>query len=304
MDFLVTHSWDAEKEDTIRRPYRYSTSHPGKDMRSQLMAAFNSWLEVPQHEIDIIHRAISTLHEASLLIDDIQDASELRRGHPAAHTIFGVPETINAANYMYFVALQEIQSLGNADAAAAFCEEILSLHRGQGMDLYWRESHQCPSEDDYIQMVSNKTGGLFRLSVKLMQAASNPANVDCVPLANLLGVIFQIRDDYVNLASAEYSRTKGVCEDITEGKFSFPIIHSIRATPKDDQLLKILSQKTSKSTLKMQAVDYMKRTDSFGYTRKTLASLISKARNMVTELGQGHDGGRGIHMMLDKMAVE
>ena len=53
-----------------------------------------------------------------------------------------------------------------------FTEELLNLHRGQGMDLYWRDSLTCPSEADYLEMVGNKTGGLFRLAIKLMQAES------------------------------------------------------------------------------------------------------------------------------------
>jgi len=53
-----------------------------------------------------------------------------------------------------------------------FTEELINLHRGQGMDLYWRDSLICPSEADYLEMVGNKTGGLFRLAVRLMQAES------------------------------------------------------------------------------------------------------------------------------------
>jgi geranylgeranyl diphosphate synthase, type III len=51
-------------------------------------------------------------------------------------------------------------------------EELINLHRGQGMDLYWRDSLTCPTEQEYIEMVNNKTGGLLRLAVKLMQACS------------------------------------------------------------------------------------------------------------------------------------
>jgi geranylgeranyl diphosphate synthase type 3 len=54
----------------------------------------------------------------------------------------------------------------------AFTEELINLHRGQGMDIYWRDSLTCPSEADYLEMVSNKTGGLFRLAIKLLQADS------------------------------------------------------------------------------------------------------------------------------------
>lgn len=62
--------------------------------------------------------------------------------------------------------------MANPKLIQIFTEELLNLHRGQGMDLYWRDSLTCPSEADYLEMVGNKTGGLFRLAIKLMQAES------------------------------------------------------------------------------------------------------------------------------------
>ena len=56
---------------------------------------------------------------------------------------------------------------------ALIIDELINLHRGQGMDLYWRDSLSCPTEQEYIEMVNNKTGGLLRLAVKLMQACSS-----------------------------------------------------------------------------------------------------------------------------------
>ena len=71
------------------------------------------------------------------------------------------------------MALQELQKLQNTAAIVIYTEELLNLHRGQGMDLFWRDSLTCPTEEEYLEMVNNKTGGLFRLAVKLMQAESN-----------------------------------------------------------------------------------------------------------------------------------
>ncbi|KAI4139749.1 MAG: hypothetical protein LQ340_007968, partial [Diploschistes diacapsis] len=121
------------------------------------------------------------------------------------------------------------------------------------MDLYWRDTLTCPSEEDYLEMVGNKTGGLFRLAVKLMQAESSTTK-DFVPLVNLLGITYQIRDDYLNLWSATYADNKGLCEDLTEGKFSFPIIHAVRADVGNRQLLNILKQKPTDPEVKRYAV--------------------------------------------------
>lgn len=56
------------------------------------------------------------LHNSSLLIDDIEDNSKLRRGIPVAHTIFGVPTVINCANYVFFLALEKCHAWDNPDA--------------------------------------------------------------------------------------------------------------------------------------------------------------------------------------------
>jgi geranylgeranyl diphosphate synthase type 3 len=302
LNFSPRRSWNAEKERVVRGPFDYATSHPGKSFRSQLIAAFDAWLNVPQHSLDIITRVVGMLHEASLLVDDVQDNSELRRGFPVAHNIFGVAQTINSANYVYFTAIQELLKLENPKVVPVFGEELVNLHRGQGMDLFWRDTLTCPSEDDYLEMVANKTGGLFRLGIELMQAEST-SGIDCVPLVNLIGLIFQIRDDYMNLSSQEYSNNKGMCEDLTEGKFSFPVIHSIRADPTNLQLMNILKQKTTDIEVKRYAVRYMESTGSFEYTRQVIGVLIERARKTAEEIDGGRGKLEGINMILDKMAV-
>lgn len=301
-DFRRRGTWTDDKERIVRGPFEYVVSHPGKDFRAQIIAAFNAFLDVPPESLAVVTKVVGMLHEASLLVDDVQDSSELRRGFPVAHSIFGVAQTINSANYIYFAALQELVRLGNKQGIALFAEELINLHRGQGMDLFWRDTLTCPTEDDYLEMVANKTGGLFRLGIKLMQAESASA-VDCVPLVDVIGLIFQIRDDYMNLSSSEYSHNKGMCEDLTEGKFSFPVIHSIRADPVDLQLINILKQKTTDVQVKRYAVSYMDSKGSFEYTRQVVATLIERARKMVAELDDGSGRAAGIYKILDKMVI-
>jgi len=63
------------------------------------------------------------------------------------------------------------------------------------------------------------------------------SDADYVPLVNLIGVYFQIRDDYMNLQSDQYATNKGFAEDLTEGKFSFPVVHSIRSNQSNRQII-------------------------------------------------------------------
>ena len=236
-------------------------------------------------------------------VDDIEDSSVLRRGIPVAHHIFGTAQTLNSANYVYFLALQELLKLGNPKFTYIYTEELCNLHRGQGMDLYWRDTLTCPSEADYLEMVGHKTGGLFRLAVKLMAAESSESSEDFVPLVNLLGLIFQIRDDYLNLWSSTYTDNKGLCEDLTEGKFSFPTIHAIRADTTNMQLINILKQKPTDAEVKRYAVEYMDKMGSFEYCRRSIKDLVEKANAMVSELDGGRGDGRRIKEILEMFVI-
>ncbi|KAL0565484.1 hypothetical protein V5O48_016542 [Marasmius crinis-equi] len=296
-------SWNAQNESTLLEPYTFVTSNPGKDMRGRLIEAFNLWLKVPPEKLAVIARIVNMLHSASLMIDDIEDDSQLRRGKPVAHKVYGVPQTVNSANYVYFLAFQElfaIRAEGN-DLAAIVNGELLALHRGQGLEILWRDSLRCPTEEEYIQMVNNKTGGLLRIGIKLMMAcATANQDVDYIPLVNLIGVHFQVRDDLMNLQSPEYSSNKGFAEDLTEGKFSFPVVHSIRSDTTNRQVLNILQKRPASPTLKHYAIDYMKTTNSFKYTLDVLDKLENQTRAEIQRLG----GNEGLEKLMDAFHVD
>ncbi|XP_076646183.1 geranylgeranyl pyrophosphate synthase quemao isoform X2 [Halictus rubicundus] len=224
------------------------------------------------------------LHTSSLLIDDIQDNSVLRRGIPVAHNIYGIASTINAANYALFIALEKVIALNHPESTQVYVEQLLELHRGQGMEIYWRDNYICPSETAYKQMTIQKTGGLFNLAVRLMQLFSN-CKEDFTPLAGIIGLYFQIRDDYCNLLLQEYAENKSFCEDLSEGKFSFPILHAIQSHPEDRQLMNILRQRTKDIDVKRYCINLLEKFGSFAYTKAVLEELDQKARNEIQRLG-------------------
>ncbi|XP_077201881.1 geranylgeranyl pyrophosphate synthase isoform X1 [Paroedura picta] len=268
----------------LLEPYNYLLQLPGKQVRTKLSQAFNHWLNVPEDKLQVIIQVTEMLHNASLLIDDIEDNSNLRRGFPVAHSIYGIPSVINCANFVYFLGLEKVLTLDHADAVTVFTRQLLELHKGQGLDIYWRDTYTCPTEAEYKAMVLQKTGGLFGLAVGLMQLFSDYKK-DLKPLLNTLGLFFQIRDDYANLHSKEYSENKSFCEDLTEGKFSFPTIHAIWSRPESTQVQNILRQRTENVDIKKYCVHYLENVGSFEYTRKTLKELESEAYRQIESLG-------------------
>nr|GAT55621.1 predicted protein [Mycena chlorophos] len=282
--------WPAEQEERVLAPYTYLTQIPGKDSSGKVLAAFNTWINAPRAKLQHISKILAMLHDASLMIDDIEDESPLRRGQPVAHQVYGVPQTINAANYVYFLAYQEILSLVTPNSTLSPVElmssinaELLSLHRGQGLDLFWRDTFSCPSEEEYMTMVNDKTSGLLRAGVKLLQACGT-ANLetDYMPLVNLIGVFYQIRDDYSNLRNQDGS---------TPPK---------KADTSNRELLDILKKRPKTPTLKIQAISYLdNRTKSFEYTRLVLRKIEDQIRAEVERLG----GNEGLKVVMDYLVA-
>jgi len=296
-------------------PFEYICTLPGKNVRSQLIDGFQSWLQIPLEKVEQIKEIVGYLHNASLLVDDIEDNSRLRRGKPVAHSIYGIPNTLNCGNYVYFLAMEKCRQLHSSEAIDVMLAELLNLHRGQGRELVWRENLVCPSLKEYISMILDKTGGLFRLAIRLMMCFSPEfQSLDGQDIAgwksslgnlvNLLSIYFQIRDDYINLANTKYHMKKSFCEDITEGKFSFPIIHCIQASrsseQNDSKLMSILRQRTEDRELKLCAVGIMRdETESFKYTKEYLGEVRDKIYAEIENLG-GHEHLRALMQLLER----
>ncbi|GKZ31435.1 geranylgeranyl pyrophosphate synthase [Aspergillus brasiliensis] len=240
----------------LQQPIQYLRSVPSKNVRGTVIQALNLWLKAPDSAASQVEELIGHLHETSLLLDDIQDGSELRRGRPTAYRVFGIPQTINAATHTFTLAFEKFAPLIASDRPHRFFDELRNLQVGQAMDLYWTRSGYRPSITEYLEMIRLsrflnsrqayfrvdidgeylETGSLFCLASNLLyvQGSFPAGSIKQTELNDLmisLGHYFQARDDYINLASTKYQKQKGFAEDLDEGKLSLPLIHLLTQSP-------------------------------------------------------------------------
>ena len=138
-------------------------------------------------------------------------------------------------------------------------------------------------------MVINKCGGIFLLIIDLLRLFSSVHLTDEVnktadELCQCLGLLFQIRDDYCNLISADYAENKSFCDDLTEGKYSFPVIHALRTFPNDGRLHDILIQHTQRIDLKKQAIKLLHEFGSIKYTQDKCFELAKTSFQLIDKL--------------------
>ncbi|XP_022118123.2 geranylgeranyl pyrophosphate synthase-like [Pieris rapae] len=282
-------------EKELLAPYTHILKVVGKRLRNKIPIAFNTWFKLPQEKINKIMEVVDIVYNGTLLIDDIQDNTLVRRGIPSAHCVYGIPFTLNCSLQVLTIMLQKLLEL-HPMAAKLFSENFLEIVRGQGTELYWREHFICPTEEKYDEMNKQKTGHMFLISVRLMQLLSDSKN-DYTDLVLTIGLYFQLRDDYCNLiqqealeewpSEAEKKNATNLdiyCEDLTEGKFTLPIIHAARTTD-GDAILNILRQRTRDVALKKFCVAELQRLGSLKYTRDRLVHLDKHIRDEINRLG-------------------
>lgn len=280
--------------DVVTAPFEWCASLPSKNVRSSLIDAFSIWFPVSRTAKDRIQTIGHLLHNASLLLDDIGDGSHLRRGQPTAHKIFGVPETINSANFAILEAMEKVSELP-APSFTVCATEMRKLFIGQGHDLLWSRQHKCPSEAEYFDMIDGKTGGLFHLLVGLLmcnsttQHAQSPAQIRVHKLLTSLGRLFQVRDDYQNLVCPAYASQKGFCEDLDEGKFSYPVVCALGQNEKDVSMLRSILANPREGgcmpdELKRLALKQLVSSRSLEKSRTTIMKLHAEVGKTITEV--------------------
>ncbi|KAK6515722.1 hypothetical protein TWF281_004313 [Arthrobotrys megalospora] len=242
-------------DQILLEPYNYLTSMPSKGVREAFVDALDLWFQVPRDLLNEIKSIGTILHTASIMLDDMEDNSPLRRGQDAAHIVYGQAQTMNSANYLIVWAMNQVQKLGNPLCWGIFFEEIRNSLIGQSYEMRWRDNMECPTEEQYIDMVEKNH------------------------LSYMIGQYFQIRDDLMNLTDTTYTDQKGFCEDLDEGKFSYLIVHAWHnTTPADNRRLKEIFETRSKTNSmtrenKEEVLGILRNAGSFDYISRKMELL-------------------------------
>jgi len=242
------------------------------------------------------------IHNGTLMIDDVEDASEIRRGKPCTYKLFGLDIAINTGNVMYYLPLLTLIKNKNKIPMEQrnriyeiYLQEMIRLSFGQATDIAWHRGLAEANEKQYLQMCAYKTGTLARMSAKLaavLAGASDDTVERMGRFAEMIAVAFQIQDDVLDLVGKEFAEKKGGRgQDITEGKRTLMVIHTLeKAEPTDKRkLLEILDMHTTDQKLRDEAIVIIKKYGSIRYAKWFARSLIEKGWKEIDKLLQPSD---------------
>jgi geranylgeranyl pyrophosphate synthase len=220
--------WD----EALLAPVRDFLARPSKGFRAglvelgfRLSSGTDSVLPLPI-ELPLI---VECLHAGSLIIDDIEDHSEERRGAPALHRSYGLPRALNAGNWLYFWPQVLLRRTGLSPTARLAVHEHLALclmrcHEGQALDLHVRVDKLPQREVATVARTVTrlKTGGLLGTAAALGAIAAEASEERVAAIATLgreLGVGLQMLDDLSGVLNV--SRRHKALEDLRLGRVTW-----------------------------------------------------------------------------------
>jgi geranylgeranyl pyrophosphate synthase len=231
------------------------------------------------------------VHNGTLVADDVEDASELRRGSACTYRLYGIDVAVNVANALYYLPLltvlqnNTISTVKENRLFRIYTEEMINLSFGQAMDIAWHRGWvniEDISENQYLQMCLYKTGTLARMAARIgaiLADAENEAVAGIGRFAESIGVAFQIQDDILDLVGEEFAEKKGgLGKDITEGKITLLVINTLKkARIKDKKrLIEIISSHTQHQKERDEAIKIIKRYGSVEYAKKVAEDLVKE----------------------------
>ena len=186
----------------------------------------------------------------SLIVDDIQDKSETRRGGPCAHLIYGEPLCINAGTAAYFQCEQLLSVPGLSEADQVKCYKLYFAalrggHAGQALDIYGNDYIMDEVvETGNASVLEQRICAIHRLKTAVpagtlarmgsLVGGGTPSQIEAVGrFMEAVGVAFQIMDDVLNLRGIYSNKAdknagallKTLGEDIVDGKVTMPVLH-------------------------------------------------------------------------------
>ena len=207
---------------------------PGKMLRPacvMLFGAFGPDADQKQDELKRIATSIETLHNATLIHDDIIDESSMRHGRPSIQTKYGKHIAVYAGDYLFALSLtllsENAQSLHSVIADGKTMQNILVGETEQYNNAY----NINISEKEYLNQIKGKTGVLFGLACFIGAYESGikvTKALKAKQFGEYLGQAFQLRDDILDYTTTSSTFKKPVLLDVKDGIYSGPLIFALQ----------------------------------------------------------------------------
>lgn len=279
--------------DVLNEVLRYIGSKDGKRLRPILVLLAARLCQSVSDKSIQTAVAMEILHTASLVHDDVVDASPLRRGQESVNARWNNKVAVLVGDYLFAQVLQLMSEIRNTRILAILSSMAQGLVQGELMQLHAKQSMWI-TEAQYMDIIAHKTAYLFAACAEAgaVSACASPKQISALrDFGYYLGLCFQMKDDLIDYSDNDLVG-KPTMSDIADGKVTLPLIAALSRAPQheaDD--LKAAIEEALQSEIKNQKSEiinlqsltsFVLRYDGVGYAMQRIREQRDKAEQALS----------------------
>ena len=229
---------------------------------------------------------VEFIHTATLLHDDVVDASEKRRGNDTANAIWGNEAAVLVGDFLYSRSFQMMVDIDNMRVLQILANATNVIAEGEVMQLL-NCNDPDTSEQQYLEVIRCKTAKLFEAAAQLGAVISGASDRQETAMAKFgmhLGTAFQLIDDVLDYSSTADEMGKNIGDDLAEGKPTLPLIRAMsQANPQQAKVLRQAIEQGGRDNIE-EVTQAIHATDAIDYTAEKAKEEAQRAIEMLKYL--------------------
>ncbi len=270
----------------IRQISEYIINSGGKRLRPMLVVLMAQAFGYKGKNHIQLAAIIEFIHTATLLHDDVVDESDMRRGNKTANEVWGNSASVLVGDFLYSRAFQMMVTIENLQVMNILANATNTISEGEVLQLLNIGNLEI-TEEQYYQVIKNKTAQLFEAGCELSALISDADNEIIKKMSAYgenLGMAFQIADDMLDYAVDNDELDKNIGDDLAEGKLTLPLIYLLENGNEGDKKI-IRDAIKSQSTKHLKTIQKrINETPALKYTQEKANEFASLAKQQLLDL--------------------
>jgi octaprenyl-diphosphate synthase len=264
----------------------YIVNSGGKRLRPLVVLLSSKTFNYPDRQHIQLATIIEFIHTATLLHDDVVDASQMRRGKSTANAIWGNEASVLVGDFLYSRAFEMMVEINSMRVMEILAKTTNTIAEGEVMQLLNCHDPDA-TEENYVQVIRSKTAKLFEAAAQLgaVIAGQDRATQSAMAAYGMhLGTAFQLVDDVLDYSRGNQLLGKNIGDDLAEGKPTLPLIRALHnGDEKQRLLLRDAIERGGLDTID-DVVAAIEATGSLAYTARRAEDEAQLARQALTEI--------------------
>ena len=279
-------AWLRTDVGLVNEVSRHIISSGGKRLRPLLVALSARAFGYDGPRLAELGAIVELIHTATLLHDDVVDASDLRRGRATANAIYGNDTSVLVGDFLYSRAFQRMVALGDMRIMAIMADTTNVIAEGEVLQLLHVRNPET-TEERYLQVIRSKTAKLFEAAAQTAAVLAGASAEHRLAMARFglhLGTAYQLVDDVLDYQGSPAEIGKNLGDDLAEGKPTLPLIHAMRiGTDEQAHTIREAIRNANRGAIRA-VVQAVESTGAIEYTSRAAQSEANQAMQFAAEI--------------------